>query len=307
MGRTCPSLARPGIHTVLGRATAECHGPGPLPDLDRQPAIASVLGVDLHPVDAADPAERAWPEALVWPENHGQRALLAVALELAAADPPPLRAGDVADVLPAIAGSLPAGQPRVVLHAATRLHVPAGRRTAFDAAIERAGDTGPTWWLSIEGAPDQDARLRAGPSGRRLPVGDRGLRRPEEHVDAGALPGCGRAGRARRLDRPGAEAVRPRRIRLPAARPGGTVGGLQHPHECTCDPRSARFPGPPGIRACHACAGLPAVPAAGRRHGRREPGAPSHPLPRRGHPRRTPRSPRRKPGGPVQMRATNTG
>jgi hypothetical protein len=151
----------------------ECHGPGPLPDLDRQPAIASVLGVDLHPVDAADPAERAWLEALVWPENHGQRALLAVALELAAADPPPLRAGDVADVLPAIAGSLPAGQPRVVFHAATRLHVPAGRRAAFDAAIERAGDTGPMWWLSIEGAPDQDARLRAGRRGPALR-----LRRP---------------------------------------------------------------------------------------------------------------------------------
>jgi hypothetical protein len=60
-----------------------------------------------------------------------------VALELAAADPPPLRAGDVADVLPAIAGSLPAGQPRVVFHAATRLHVPAGRRAAFDAPALR--------------------------------------------------------------------------------------------------------------------------------------------------------------------------
>jgi hypothetical protein len=144
---------------------AECHGP--LPDLDHQPAIASVLGIDLHPVDAADPGERAWLEALVWPENHRQRALLAVALGLAAADPPPIRAGDAIDVLPGIAGALPAGQPRVVFHAATRMHVPAGRLAAFDAAIGHVGDTGPLWWLSIEDAPDAQSRAlnaRRGPA-----------------------------------------------------------------------------------------------------------------------------------------------
>jgi len=32
---------------------AECHGQQPEPDLDRQPAIASVLGIDLQPVDPA--------------------------------------------------------------------------------------------------------------------------------------------------------------------------------------------------------------------------------------------------------------
>jgi hypothetical protein len=152
---------------------AECHGQEPQPDLDRQPAIASVLGIDLHPVDATDPGERAWLQALVWPENHRQRALLTTALELAAADPPPILAGDVVDVLPGIAGTLPAGQPRVVFHSATRLHVPASRLAAFDAAIERAGDTGPMWWLSIEDAPDAQSRPRTARRGPALQ-----LRRP---------------------------------------------------------------------------------------------------------------------------------
>jgi hypothetical protein len=134
------------------------------PDLDRQPAIASVLGIDLHPVDAADPGERAWLQALVWPENHRQRALLTTALELAAADPPPILAGDVIDVLPGLASTLPAGQPRVVFHAATRMHVPAGRLAAFDAAIERAGDTGPLWRLSIEDARSRPRGARFGPA-----------------------------------------------------------------------------------------------------------------------------------------------
>ena len=146
---------------------AECHGQEPEPDLDRQPSIASVLGVDLHPVDAADPGDRAWLQALVWPENHLQRALLTTGLELAAADPPPILAGDVIDVLPGIAGTLPAGQPRVVFHSATRMHVPASRLAAFDTAIERAGDSGPLWRLSIEDAPEAQSRpptARQGPA-----------------------------------------------------------------------------------------------------------------------------------------------
>ena len=170
--------ASAGLNLRFGRYGYQLNGrqfgdPASPADLDRQPAIASVLGIDLHPVDAADPVERAWLEALVWPENHGQRALLAAALDLAAGDPPPVRAGDVVDVLPGIAGALPAGQPRVVFHAATRLHVPAGRLAAFDAAIERGGDTGPLWWLSIEGPADQDARLRTERRGPALQ-----LRRP---------------------------------------------------------------------------------------------------------------------------------
>jgi len=152
---------------------AECHGQQPEPDLDRQPAIASVLGIDLQPVDPAEPAERAWLQALVWPENHRQRALLTTALELAAADPPPILAGDVIDVLPGIAGALPAGQPRVVFHAATRMHVPTSRLAAFDAAIERAGDTGPLWRLSIEDAPQATSQPRTARQGTALQ-----LRRP---------------------------------------------------------------------------------------------------------------------------------
>jgi len=151
----------------------ESYGRARLPDLDALPGIASVLGVDLHPVDVTDPAERAWLEALVWPENHRQRALLGAALELAAADPPPMLAGDAIDVLPGIGVALPAGEPRVVFHCATRMHVPENRREAFDAAIACLGETGPLWWLSVEDAPGVDCRPRPTRLGPIL-----GLRRP---------------------------------------------------------------------------------------------------------------------------------
>jgi hypothetical protein len=152
---------------------AESYGRARLPGLDALPEIASVLGVDLQPVDVTDPAERAWLEALIWPENHRQRALLGAALELAAADPPPMLAGDAIDVLPGIGIALPAGEPRVVFHCATRMHVPVDRRKAFDAAIARLGETGPLWWLSVEDAPGADPRPRPARPGAILQ-----LRRP---------------------------------------------------------------------------------------------------------------------------------
>ncbi|GAA1259107.1 DUF2332 domain-containing protein [Kitasatospora nipponensis] len=155
----------------------EHHGTGPLPDLDVLPDLASVRGVDLNPIDVRDPDARGWLEALVWPENHDQRALLAAALELTATDPPPIQAGDAIDVLPRLAGALPAGEPRVVFHSATRMHVPAHRLDAFDAAIASLGETGPLWWISVEDAPDPDPRpapTRHGAALRlRAPDGER--------------------------------------------------------------------------------------------------------------------------------------
>ncbi|MGH3406023.1 MAG: DUF2332 domain-containing protein [Streptosporangiaceae bacterium] len=138
--------------------TAEHFGPGPTPDLNALPAVVSVTGVDLEPVDAGDPEARRWLEALVWPENQDQRTLLSAALALVAADPPVIHRGDAIDVLPGLAATLPAGRPRVVFHSATRLHVPASRREAFDNAILSAGETGPLWWLSVEDSPDPDPR-----------------------------------------------------------------------------------------------------------------------------------------------------
>ena len=137
---------------------AGVYGPAAPPDLDVLPAIATVQGIDLDPVDVLDPDARGWLEALIWPENHGQRALLRTALDLAAADPPLIHAGDAIDVLPRVAAELPAGEPRVVFHCATRMHVPEDRLDAFDAAIGRLNDGGPLWWLSIEDSPDPDPR-----------------------------------------------------------------------------------------------------------------------------------------------------
>ena len=139
-------------------------GPGQPPDLDDVPAIASRTGVDLHPVPATDPAERLWLRALVWPENQHAADLLMAALESVAADPPVIVAGDAISVCPELGRSLPPGEPRLVFHAATRMHVPRARHAAFDAAIDSIADGGPLFhaWLEPPSAPHHGMAGAAG-------------------------------------------------------------------------------------------------------------------------------------------------
>jgi hypothetical protein len=142
--------------------SSEWRSVDPVPDLDALPPIASATGIDLNPLDATNPADRRWLEALIWPENRSEADLLHAALAIVAADPPPILAGDAVDICPSLASTLPPGEPRVVFHAMTRLHVPADRLAAFDAAIASLGQSGPLYWLSLEGPGALDLR---GPDG----------------------------------------------------------------------------------------------------------------------------------------------
>ncbi|HLI58970.1 MAG TPA: DUF2332 domain-containing protein [Solirubrobacteraceae bacterium] len=129
----------------------EWRGAAPPPDLDALPPIRERLGVDLHPVDATDPGERAWLRALVWPEHVDRHALLARALDAVAADPPEIIAGDAVELLPTLdAERLPTGDDLVVFHSMVRIHVPADRREAFDAAIAALGARHRLFHVSLE-------------------------------------------------------------------------------------------------------------------------------------------------------------
>lgn len=62
--------------------------------------IASRVGLDLNPLDPADPDDRAWLRALMWPEHVERRERLEAALEHAARRPVRLRRGDALRILP---------------------------------------------------------------------------------------------------------------------------------------------------------------------------------------------------------------
>jgi hypothetical protein len=152
---------------------AEWRGDATLPDLDALPPLASVAGVDLHPLDARDADDRRWLEALVWPENRHEADLLHRALAVVAADPPTIHAGDAITVCPVLAEDLPPGEPRVVFHAVTRLHVPPDRLAAFDAALATLGHHAPLYRLSLEGQGELDLRRPDGTLTHLARVGPR--------------------------------------------------------------------------------------------------------------------------------------
>jgi hypothetical protein len=130
-------------------------GERPPPDLDRIPPVRDRLGVDLHPVDATDPEQRLWLQALVWPEHRDRFAELATALDVVAADPPEILPGDAIELLPRLDAERLAGDiPLVVFHAMVRVHVPADRRAAFDAAIGALGGRRRVLHVSLEISAD---------------------------------------------------------------------------------------------------------------------------------------------------------
>jgi hypothetical protein len=156
----------------------------PPPDLDHIAPIRDRLGIDLHPVDATDPEQRLWLQALVWPEHRDRFAELATALDAVAADPPTILQGDAIEMLPRLdAQTLPDDIPLVVFHAMVRVHVPADRRAAFDAVIAALGRRRRVLHVSLEIPP------RGSLYDRRAPVlalrdsegEDRDLARVEGH------------------------------------------------------------------------------------------------------------------------------
>jgi hypothetical protein len=135
---------------------SEWRGTEPAPDLTDGPALASVLGVDLNPLDPTSEADRRWLRALVWPENLERAAQMEAALAVVAADPPQVVKGDIRDLAEQLDAELPHGEPRVVFHAATRGHVPREEQQAFDDAIAVLDTEAPLTVLAMESPHPDD-------------------------------------------------------------------------------------------------------------------------------------------------------
>ena len=126
-------------------------------------------GIDLNPLDAADPAQIDWLATLVWPgPAHDARvARLRAAAALVAADPPDIVRGDLLERLTDVAADAPADATLVVFHSAVLLYLDAAQRRRFfdlmgglGSAIDRR-----VIWLSNETRgtlPEIDAQIPLG-------------------------------------------------------------------------------------------------------------------------------------------------
>jgi hypothetical protein len=122
----------------------------PLPD--ELPEVGSRLGVDLHPIDLRDPAERAWIQALVWPDHARRAAVLeqAIALALQPPGPPRIVAGDAARELPGALESVSAAHTPCVLHSSIMAQLEPATSAGIDAGLCAASAARPIYRVSAE-------------------------------------------------------------------------------------------------------------------------------------------------------------
>ena len=133
--------------------------------------IAGRRGVDLHPLDVRRDRERLL--AYVWPDQAPRLAAAQAALDIAAADPPPVDAGDAADWIEArLDPAGPDGVTRAVMHSVAFQYFPPPVQARVARHIERAGaaatPASPLAWLRFEklaGDEKYSLRLRTWPGG----------------------------------------------------------------------------------------------------------------------------------------------
>lgn len=133
-----------------GPVHLRCGTSGAVPVPDGPPDVVARIGIDLNPLDPADPDDRAWLRALIWPGPLAadRLARLDAAARIAGDEPARMLAGDLVDRLPDALDLVPAGCTAVVLHTAVLPYLPRERRAAF---LDLVGAL-PVRWIAQEGA-----------------------------------------------------------------------------------------------------------------------------------------------------------
>ena len=124
-----------------------CQPYGPVPVPTALPEVVWRRGIDLAPVDLADPDAVRWLECCVWPDQPERLARLQAAVQLARADPPVVVPGDLLELVGPLVAQAPNDATVVVFHAATLVYLPeAGRRRFAELMAEL-----PAVWIWAEG------------------------------------------------------------------------------------------------------------------------------------------------------------
>ncbi len=131
-----------------GPVHLRCTTSGAVPVPDRLPDVTGRIGIDLNPLDPADPDDRAWLRALIWPGPQAAARLerLDAAAAIAGAEPARMLAGDLVDRLPDALDLVPPGCTVVVFHTAVLPYLPSERRAAFLDLVSAL----PVRWISQE-------------------------------------------------------------------------------------------------------------------------------------------------------------
>ncbi len=131
---------------------ADVSGPAPLPH--DVPEVGWRGGIDLNPLDVADPETCRWLLTLVWPEHEDRRARLEEAWEVARREPPDLRRGNLLEALPDLAAealaALPDDRRLLVFHSAVIAYLDVPGRERFAALMRDLMKEPRLHWVSNE-------------------------------------------------------------------------------------------------------------------------------------------------------------
>jgi hypothetical protein len=106
------------------------------------PPVSWRMGIDLNPLDANDEDAVRWLRALIWPEEHQDRApRLEAALKMVRRHPVTVVAGDAVDRLPEVLERAPAEATLCIYHSYAMNQTPEPVRARIFAQIAAAGRT----------------------------------------------------------------------------------------------------------------------------------------------------------------------
>jgi hypothetical protein len=121
-------------------------------DFDADAAVATRVGLDLSPIDAADDVAVRWLKACIWPEQLDRHARFDAAVSIVAADPPDLRQGDLIDDLPGLFDEIDADHHVVVINSWVLFYVERSRRIELEQTLgHHASAFAGMSWISAEG------------------------------------------------------------------------------------------------------------------------------------------------------------
>lgn len=111
------------------------------------PDIEWAAGIDLNPLNPADPTDRAWLECLVWPDQPERSARLSAALATAVRHPVRVHEGDLLEAHPKVLEGAPDDSQIVVFHSAVLAYVDPPGRERFRSMMSESQDV---IWLANE-------------------------------------------------------------------------------------------------------------------------------------------------------------
>jgi hypothetical protein len=139
-------LVRPATADIEPpRFSCSTTGPAPLPAAP--PRVVWRAGLDLNPLDISAPAQAAWLETLVWPEQTERLANLRAAIRVAETLKPRVHKGDLRTDLARLAGEAPKDATLVIFHTAVLSYVASRADRQGFAALAKSLCQ---YWLSNE-------------------------------------------------------------------------------------------------------------------------------------------------------------